>query len=74
MLFNYEAMDAQGQKISDSIDAKTQDDAESKIRSMGYFITKIKSTEEEDNSKPAFYKNWVFKLFDYKINLIIERN
>ena len=37
----FEAMDPQGQEIKDVIDAPTQDEAQTTIRSMGYFVTKI---------------------------------
>ncbi len=39
--FQFEAMDATGQEIKDVIEAATQDEAQSTIRSMGYFVTKI---------------------------------
>ena len=39
--FQFEAMDATGQEIRDEIDAETEDDAQTQIREMGYFVTKI---------------------------------
>ena len=39
--YQFEAMDPQGQEIKDVIDAPTQDEAQTTIRSMGYFVTKI---------------------------------
>jgi type IV pilus assembly protein PilC len=39
--FQFEAMDATGQEIRDVIEAATEEEAQSTIRSMGYFVTKI---------------------------------
>ena len=39
--YQFEAMDPQGQEIKDVIEAPTQDEAQTTIRSMGYFVTKI---------------------------------
>lgn len=39
--FQFEAMDATGQEIRDEIDAENEDDAQTQIRDMGYFVTKI---------------------------------
>ncbi len=39
--FQFEAMDATGQEIKDVIDAASEDEAQTTIRQMGYFVTKI---------------------------------
>jgi len=39
--YEYEAMDATGQEIKGQVEAENQDDAQVKIRQMGYFVTKI---------------------------------
>ena len=39
--FQFEAMDHSGQEIRDVIEATTEEDAQAKIRQMGYFVTKI---------------------------------
>ena len=39
--FTFEAMDAMGQEIKDVIEAPTEEEAQSTIRNMGYFVTKI---------------------------------
>ena len=39
--FQFEAMDATGQEIRDVIEAATEEDAQTTIRQMGYFVTKI---------------------------------
>src|SRR4026207_195842 len=39
--YQFEAMDATGQEIRDVIDASTEEEAQTTIRSMGYFVTKI---------------------------------
>jgi len=40
--FQYEAMNAAGQEVKDEIDATTADEAIAKIRTQGYFPTKVK--------------------------------
>jgi len=39
--YQFEAMDATGQEIRDVIDAASEDEAQTTIRQMGYFVTKI---------------------------------
>jgi type IV pilus assembly protein PilC len=39
--FQFEAMDATGQEIRDVIEAASEEEAQSTIRQMGYFVTKI---------------------------------
>ncbi len=46
--YEFEAMDARGEEIRDVIDAPTEEEAQTTIRQMGYFVTKItlKKTKE----------------------------
>ncbi|MCH5374674.1 MAG: type II secretion system F family protein, partial [Planctomycetes bacterium] len=46
--YEFEAMDATGQEVRDVIDAPTEEEAQTTIRQMGYFVTKItlKKTKE----------------------------
>ena len=39
--FKFEAMDTTGGEVKDSVDALSEDEAQQKIRQMGYFVTKI---------------------------------
>ena len=39
--YQFEAMDAAGQEIRDEIDAPSEEEAQTTIRQMGYFVTKI---------------------------------
>lgn len=39
--FKYEAMDTSGGEVKDAIDATNEEEAQQKIRQMGYFVTKI---------------------------------
>ena len=41
--YQFEALDPTGQVIKDVIDAATEADAQTTIRQMGYFVTKILS-------------------------------
>jgi type IV pilus assembly protein PilC len=48
-------MDATGMEIRDTIDAPTEEEAQSRIRQMGYFVTKI--TNAEYRPKPIQERN-----------------
>src|SRR5262249_30351612 len=39
--YKYEAMDTTGGEVKDSVDANNEEEAQQKIRQMGYFVTKI---------------------------------
>ncbi len=39
--FKFEAMDTTGGEVKDSVDAMSEEEAQQKIRQMGYFVTKI---------------------------------
>ena len=39
--FKYEAMDTSGGEVKDSVDAMSEEEAQQKIKQMGYFVTKI---------------------------------
>src|SRR5581483_4438185 len=39
--YKYEAMDTSGGEVKDSVEALNEDEAQQKIRQMGYFVTKI---------------------------------
>ena len=41
--FQFQAMDAAGQEIRDVIEAATEEEAQSTIRQMGYYVTSIKA-------------------------------
>src|ERR1043166_4239934 len=39
--YQYEAMDTTGGEVKDTIDATSEEEAQQKIRSMGYFVTRL---------------------------------
>ena len=39
--YKYEAMDTAGSPVKDSIEAATEEEAQQKIRQLGYFVTKL---------------------------------
>lgn len=39
--YKYEAMDTAGSEVKDSIEAATEEEAQQKIRQLGYFVTKL---------------------------------
>lgn len=47
--FKYEAMDTTGGEVKDTINATNEEDAQQKIRQLGYFVTKL--TEVADKKK-----------------------
>jgi type IV pilus assembly protein PilC len=47
--FKYEAMDTSGGEVKDTVDAMNEEEAQQKIRQMGYFVTKI--TEMQSGKK-----------------------
>ena len=51
--YQFEAMDAKGQEIRDVVDAENEDEAQTYIRDMGYFVTKIhvKKSRKADEKK-----------------------
>src|SRR5947208_14193168 len=42
--FKFEAMDTTGEEIKDSIEALNEEEAQQKIKQMGYFVTKLTQT------------------------------
>ena len=51
--YQYEAMNAQGQEVKDEIEALSSEEAISKIRSLGYFPTKIRERGARRGAKPS---------------------
>jgi type IV pilus assembly protein PilC len=49
--YKFEAMDTAGAEVKDSVDAANEDEAQQKIRQMGYFVTKL--TESAGKKKGA---------------------
>ena len=47
--FKFEAMDTAGAEVKDSVEATNEEEAQQKIRQMGYFVTKI--TEQQTGKK-----------------------
>ena len=39
--YKYEAMNTSGGEVKDSIEAGSEEEAQQKIRQMGYFVTKL---------------------------------
>ncbi len=39
--YKFEAMSSQGEEVKDTIDAATEEEAQQKIKQMGYFVTRI---------------------------------
>src|SRR5690348_4943182 len=39
--YKYEAMDTSGQEVKDTVEAATEEEAQQRIKQMGYFVTKI---------------------------------
>jgi type IV pilus assembly protein PilC len=54
--YQYEAMDTTGGEVKDTIDAPSEEEAQQKIRSLGYFVTRlteIQNKKKKDKKKAA---------------------
>jgi type IV pilus assembly protein PilC len=49
--YKFEAMDTTGSEVKDAVEASNEEEAQQKIRQMGYFVTKL--TEQFDKKKPG---------------------
>src|SRR5437762_1410431 len=49
--FKFEAMDTSGSEVKDSIDAISEEEAQQKIRHMGYFVTKLTAVAQAKKGK-----------------------
>src|SRR5215471_3524322 len=49
--FKYEAMDTSGAEVKDSVEATNEEEAQQKIRQMGYFVTKIAEVQGKGKGK-----------------------
>ena len=49
--FKYEAMDTSGGEVKDSVEAMSEEEAQQKIRQMGYFVTKITEVAGQKKGK-----------------------
>jgi type IV pilus assembly protein PilC len=54
--FQYEAFDNTGAEVKDQIEATTVEEAQTKIRQMGYFVTKIAEKGQKKRRKPGARK------------------
>ncbi|MCH1496561.1 MAG: type II secretion system F family protein [Rubripirellula sp.] len=52
-IYQFEAMDATGQEIRDEIDAANEEEAQTTIRQMGYFVTKISQKKQAGDAAAA---------------------
>ena len=63
-VYQFEAMDATGEEIRDEIDAASEEEAQTTIRQMGYFVTKISekkqaaSAQAKSGKKRSFGTRW----------------
>src|SRR5262249_53208036 len=39
--YKYEALDTSGNEVKDSVEASNEEEAQAKVKSMGYFVTKL---------------------------------
>jgi type IV pilus assembly protein PilC len=52
-MFKFEAMDTAGEEIKDSVDAVNEEEAQQKIKQMGYFVTKITEVSDKKGKGKA---------------------
>lgn len=60
--YQFEAMDATGQEIRDEIDAQNEEEAQTTIRQMGYFVTKISVKKQAAQETAAGKKKRPFAI------------
>ncbi len=60
--FQFEAMDATGQEIKDVIEAASEEEAQTTIRQMGYFVTKIQVKKGAAKTAPGQKKKRPFAI------------
>jgi type IV pilus assembly protein PilC len=62
--YKYEAMNTSGGEVKDSIEAGSEEEAQQKIRQMGYFVTKLTEVaQKKQKGKKAGAKNQKKKTF-----------
>src|SRR5262245_27970271 len=49
--YKFEAMDTRGEEVKDSVDAPSEEEAQQKIKQMGYFVTKITEAAQQKKAK-----------------------
>src|SRR5262249_54416072 len=49
--FKFEAMDTTGGEVKDSVDAVSEEEAQQKIRQMGYFVTRLVQVQAKKKDK-----------------------
>src|SRR2546425_11331 len=49
--FQFEAMDSAGAEVKDTVEAASEEEAQSQIRKMGYFVTKISEKSKKKAAK-----------------------
>lgn len=54
--FKFEAMDSTGSEVKDSVDALSEEEAQQKIRNMGYFVTRITEVASKKKEKKGQVK------------------
>ena len=50
-VFQYEAMDANGLEVKDTIEAPSEGEAQTMIREKGFYVTKIRERERKKKAK-----------------------
>ena len=50
-LYRYEAMDSSGSEVKDQIEAASEEEAQQKIKQMGYFVTKLSESAGKKGGK-----------------------
>src|SRR3954468_13551300 len=59
--YKFEAMDTSGEEVKDEIEATNEEEAQQKIKQMGYFVTKLTAVgggKPKGRKKKAGYRKW----------------
>ncbi len=57
-IYKYKAMDTTGGEVEGTVDADSEEDAQKKIKAMGYFVTELELVEKKEKSAWGKVKNW----------------
>jgi type IV pilus assembly protein PilC len=65
--YKFEAMDTAGAEVKDSVDAASEEEAQQKIRQMGYFVTKLteSANKKKDKKKGGAKRGKKGKVFTF---------
>ena len=59
--YKYQAMDNLGKEVKDQVDAASEEDAQQKIKNMGYFVTQLTEVASKKTKGTEVFKTTTVK-------------